>query len=107
MKKILLVLLILSMSLFAESLPDSLATVERGVYTEASVETVSLAPPEICPSDSMLSADYAKCKQALSIAVNAQMDRTANRDRSMEMASTAGSFLGGALIGFLLGWWLL
>ncbi len=107
MKKILLVLLILSVSLLAESLPDSLSTVEREVPAGTSVESVSLSTPETCPSDSMLSANYAKCTQALSIAVNSQMDRKANRDRSMEMASTAGSFLGGALIGLLLGWWLL
>ncbi len=107
MKKILLALLFLSVTLFAESVSDSLATVERVDSAKASVEEVSLAPPETCPSDSMLSANYAKCKQALTIAVDARMDRNANRDRSMEMASTAGSFLGGALIGFLLGWWLL
>lgn len=104
MKKILLALLFLSATLFAEDLTDSLATVEKTAVAEVSAETVSLAPPETCPSDSMLSANYAKCKQALTIAVEAQMDRKMNRDRSMEMASTAGAFLGGALIGFLLGW---
>lgn len=104
MKKILLVLLFLSATLLAEDLTDSFAAVEKTVAAETSAETVSLASPETCPSDSMLSANYAKCKQALTIAVEAQMDRKMNRDRSMEMASTAGAFIGGALVGFLLGW---
>ncbi len=104
MKKILLALLFFSVTLLAEGLTDSLATVERTAVAENSAETVSLAPPETCPSDSILSANYAKCKQALTIAVDAQMDRKMNRDRSMEMASTAGAFLGGALVGFLIGW---
>ncbi len=107
MKKILLALLFLSATLLAEDLTDSLTAVEKTAVAEVSAETVSLASPETCPSDSMLSANYAKCKQALTIAVEAQMDRKMNRDRSIEMASTAGTFLGGALIGFLLGWWLL
>lgn len=104
MKKILLSLLFLSSAFFAEDLTDSLAAVEKTAVAETSAETVSLAPPETCPSDSMLSVNYAKCKQALTIAVDAQMDRKVNRDRSMEMASTAGAFLGGALVGFLVGW---
>lgn len=102
MKKFVFLLLFLSMAALAEE-PSAMEVSADSVSAE-SVQAVSLAPMETCPSDSILSADYAKCKQALTIAVGAQMDRNANRDRSMEMASTAGAFVGGALLGFLLGW---
>lgn len=70
------------------------------------VESVSLQT-ETCPSDSILSADYAKCKQALTIAIDAQIERQKTPDRSMQMASAAGTFVGGLLLGLLFGWWLL
>lgn len=88
--------------LFAEEPADS-ATTEN----VPAAEQVSLAPAETCPSDSILSANYAKCQQALSVAIHSQMDRKISKDRSFEMAATTGSFIGGALIGLLLGWWLL
>ena len=92
------------------SLSDSAQTFSAGLAASEkdSSAVVSLAPAETCPSDSILSANYANCQQALKIVVNAQMDaNNGGRDRSMEMARTAGSFLGGALIGFLIGWLLL
>lgn len=102
MKKSILIGLFFAAFLFAEEAPGS--AVSQG---ETSLSQVSLSPAEKCPSDSMLSANYAKCQQALSIAIGAQMDKNAPRDRSFEMAATTGSFVGGALIGLLLGWWLL
>ncbi len=102
MKKSVILCLFLGAVLFAEEIPDS-AVSQRDV----SPAEVSLSQAEKCPSDSMLSANYAKCQQALSIAIGAQMDKSAPRDRSFEMAATTGSFVGGALIGLLLGWWLL
>ncbi|PWL01880.1 hypothetical protein B0H50_11046 [Hallerella porci] len=127
MKKFSLTILFLAAALFAEpaetiesvnadssekvnSLSDSAQTFSAGLAASEkdSSAVVSLAPAETCPSDSILSANYANCQQALKIVVNAQMDaNNGGRDRSMEMARTAGSFLGGALIGFLIGWLLL
>lgn len=99
MKRILLVCLISALPLFAETSENPVPVGET-----ASALEVSLSPAEKCPSDSILSANYAKCAQALAITVEAQMDKNAGRSRSMEMASTAGAFVGGALLGFLLGW---
>lgn len=100
MKRILLVCLISAAAILAETPGES-------VRDTSSIREVALSPAEKCPSDSILSANYAKCAQALTIAVESRMDKNAGRNRSMEMASTAGAFVGGALLGFLLGWLVL
>ena len=124
MRKFLFVFFYLAISLFAEtnsnfvvadSAKNSSFLSDSHVADSAALSSppdsllaVSLSPAEKCPSDSILSANYAKCQQALKIVVNSQLDKqNAKRDRSMEMAGAVGSFVGGALIGFLLGWLLL
>lgn len=102
MKRILLVCLISAAAILAETPGGSVP-----VRDTSSIREVSLSSAEKCPSDSILSANYAKYAQALTIAVESRMDKNAGRNRSMEMASTAGAFVGGALLGFLLGWLVL
>ncbi len=102
MKKWIFAVFFLCTALFAEEPVNTVAA-----DTIPTAEQVNLAPAETCPSDSILSANYAKCQQALSVAIHSQMDRKIPKDRSFEMAATTGSFIGGALIGLLLGWWLL
>lgn len=104
MKKFFVVcFLLMSIVCAAESEPLIEASPEPST---TAVENVSLKA-ETCPADSVLSANYAKCKQALTIAIDAQIEKQKSPDRSMQMASAAGTFVGGILLGLLFGWWLL
>lgn len=113
-----------SASLFAQAIPaDSSASFEARASDSSSADApdsllqkVSLSASSECPADTALvsernayKAEYAKCAQALGIAINSQVDKKqlVGGDRSNYMAATSGSFVGGILIGLLLGWWLL
>ncbi len=84
---------------------DSLS-LEREASLRAELESEQAKCKNWEQSWNTLKEDHGKCSTALRVAIESQM-QTGSKPNSASMMMTTSSFLGGIILGFLIGWWAL